>query len=316
MRRMGFLAALGVAPSAAGCVLAHERTLPKPKADRLSLVESVKANISPIFGLFPDPGGRVRKALRRAARRSPVSSERWRGVAYRLWRVSDSRESGLLRRALARAKILIADGHHRYEVSREYYLRTRRSAASGVLAYLCPEEDEGLVVLPTHRVVVGGALEEARRLCRLTPCRSLSQLLSRLERSGNPYACGLWAGRFFLAEPKNRGGCRSGLCVEWLGRFLLKGPPERIGYTPDPREALARARDLGGTAVFVKPLRVPQIRRAVRAIGLLPPKSTYFYPKIPAGLVFNPLDRASTRPEGPARRAEGPGPGGKRSSLL
>ena len=78
--------------------------------------------------------------------------------------------------------------------------------------------------------------------------------------------------------------------MEWIGRRLLsKIPPERIRYTPDAKKALAMAGESGGSVVFVKPFPVSRIREAVAAVGLLPPKSTYFMPKIATGLAFKEL---------------------------
>ncbi len=294
--RRGFLAALGVSAQAARSVVPHERTLPKPKEDRLELLSAVGANVSPIFAVFPDRAGAARRALLAACRGKPAAAGRTAsGVSYHLWTVDD----GALGRAVAKtrsAKVLIADGHHRFEVGREFYRRRGGRGASTILAYFCPDGDPGLAVLPTHRVVAAGAVAEAAlaRFCALSPARSRAQLLLRLEREANPYAFGVFAaGRFRLAVPRSPRGCRSGLCVEWLGRVLLRGvAPDRIRYSHDAGEAQALARQTGGAAVFVKPCTVAQIRRAVERVGLLPPKSTYFYPKIATGLVFKSLEDA------------------------
>jgi hypothetical protein len=222
-----------------------------------------------------------------------VAAGRLGPVAYRLWKLSDPRATAAISRALAAKKILIADGHHRYEVGRRHYAATRAPEAAAILAYLCPEEDQGLVVLPTHRIVREGSLaERAKPDCRVRPCGSLTELLTKLSASRNPYSFGLCNGRFSLAEPLDPAGCRSGLCVEWLGRRLLaEVPPDQISYTPDAQKAVSLARKERAAAVLVKPFRVSQIRTAVAAVGLLPPKSTYFYPKVATGLVFNALER-------------------------
>ncbi|MBI5630267.1 MAG: DUF1015 domain-containing protein [Elusimicrobia bacterium] len=288
-RRMGFLAALGVTPQAARFVIPHERTLSKPKTDRLNLLRSVRANISPIFGIFPDSSGSARRVLKRALEGKPIAQGVLAGVEYRLWRVDDPALVKSLQGVLASKNILIADGHHRYEVSRAYYEETRSAAASTVLAYLCPEEDAGLIMLPTHRVVSEPLAEGSLKLCRLIPCPSREVLLKKLARSPSPYAFGIADRGFNLAKPKSAGGCKSGLCVEWLGRNILGAiTPDQIQYTPDPEKAEALAHG-GKTAIFVKPAPISQVRKAVKAVGLLPPKSTYFFPKIATGLVFKSL---------------------------
>lgn len=290
-RRLGFLAGLGVTPKAARAVIAHERTLSKPKTDRLRLLAAVKANVSPIFGVFADPGGAIARLLRRAACGRPDASGRAPdGTVCRLWRLDAPALAAELTRRLKSARVFIADGHHRFEVSKAYYVRTRSKAAETVLAYLCPEGDPGLVVLPTHRVVKdAAALPDPAAQCALSPCRTSVELWRKLKRSQNPYAFGfIYRGRW-LAEPRRASGCKSGLAVEWLKSHLLKDvSPEALAYTHDAAEAEALSR--GAAAVLVKPFSVAQVRRAVDAVGLLPQKSTYFYPKVPTGLVFKALE--------------------------
>lgn len=296
-RRVGFLSALGVTDEAAADVVAHERTLAKPKEDRLNLLDAVGANVSPIFGLFPDPTGAVRKTLAAVLKKKPVASGQTAGgVKYRLWQLADAAAVKTISKTLASKKVLIADGHHRFEVSREHWRRAKIPERETVLAYLCPEEDAGLIVLPTHRITAPSGLENVTRAeCAVTECRSRAELLRLLERSKSPYAYGLLTeAGYRLAEPKTAGGCKSGLCVEWLGAKLLAGvAPDQIKYTPDAKKAEQLAAESGRAVVFVKPMEVPMIRKAVKAVGLLPQKSTYFYPKIATGLVFKALeDRA------------------------
>jgi len=95
---------------------------------------------------------------------------------------------------------------------------------------------------------------------------------------------------FHFGEPKPN-GCKSGLAVEWLGSNLLANiPTDEMSYTPDAALAVKKAKAAGGAAVLVKPFSVAQVRRAAKAVGLLPQKSTFFYPKIATGLAFRPLD--------------------------
>lgn len=282
-RRLGFLAALGVSPRASKQVICHERTLSKPKEDRLNLLRAVRANISPIFGLVPDASGAVRRSLSKTRKRKPDAFGKMSsGVVYRLWRVGGS-EARRLCGLLKTKKVLIADGHHRFAVSQELYRQEPTRANETLLAYLCPEEDSGLVMLPTHRVVA-----ERRSFPTGDACRSLKDLLGRLERSRNPYACGIYDGSYALVEPRSS-GCRSGMGVEYVAKGLLKDvPPDVIRYTHEARTAKEWA-DAGGVAVLVKSSPVGQIRKAVASVGLLPQKSTYFYPKVATGLVFKKL---------------------------
>lgn len=289
--RRGFLAALGAAPKAARAIIPHERTLSKPKADRLRMLNALRVNVSPIFGVFADPTGAARKALAAAAKAKPVARGRSHaGVGYRVWRADEPSSVESLRRALAPRSILIADGHHRYSVSRDHHKATKLPGSDAVLTYLVPDEDKGLVVLPTHRIAARSLLARAESLASLRKYRSLAALEKALAAARNPYAFGLIEKGFWLGTPKSADGCRSGLAVEWLGARLFAGTaPDELSYTPDAAAAVKKAKAVRGAAVLVKPFSVAQVRRAAKAVGLLPQKSTYFFPKIATGLAFRPL---------------------------
>jgi uncharacterized protein (DUF1015 family) len=289
--RRGILSALGATPRAAKAIIPHERTLAKPKVDRLKMLDAVGVNISPIFGVFADPSGAARRAIRAGMKGRPDAAGRSHaGVDYKLWVVDEPKTVAAIRRALAPRSILIADGHHRYSVSRDHHARTKGPGTDAVLTYLVPDEDAGLVVLPTHRIAKRSLLKRAGALASLKKVGSLAELTRLVDRSANPYAFGLIEDGFHFGEPKPL-GCRSGLAVEWLGSQLLAGvKPDEMSYTPDAALAAKRARAAGGSAVLVKSFSVAQVRRAAKAVGLLPQKSTYFFPKIATGLAFRPLD--------------------------
>ena len=195
-----------------------------------------------------------------------------------------------IRKSLAPRSILIADGHHRFSVSRDHHAKTKGAGTDAVLTYLVPDEDKGLVVLPTHRIAKRSLLGRARELASLKKAPTLAALEKLVERSRNPYAFGLVEKGFWFGEPAAR-GCKSGLAVEWLGSQLLAGvAPDEMSYTPDAQLAAKRAKAAGGAAALVKTFSVAQVRRAAQAVGLLPQKSTYFFPKIATGLAFRPLD--------------------------
>jgi uncharacterized protein (DUF1015 family) len=289
--RRGILAALGATPKAARSIIPHERTLAKPKADRLKMLDAMGVNISPIFGVFADPSGAARRAIASGMKGRPAASGRSHAkVDYRLWVIDEPKAVAAIRKALSPRSILIADGHHRYCVSREHHARTPGPGTDAVLAYLVPDEDAGLVVLPAHRIVAGSLIQRAGALAALEKIRGLKELEARVAKSKNPYAFGLIEDGFYFGEPKS-GGCRSGLAVEWLGERLLAGVrPDEMRYTPDAALAAKWAKAAGGATALVKPFSVAQVRRAAKAVGLLPQKSTYFYPKIATGLAFRPLD--------------------------
>lgn len=289
--RRGVLSALGATPKAAKAIIPHERTLSKPKVDRLKMLDAVGVNISPIFGVFADPSGAARRAIKAGMKGRPDAAGRSHaGVDYKVWVVDEPTLVAAIRKALAPRAILIADGHHRYSVSRDHHAKTKGPGTDAVLTYLVPDEDPGLVVLPTHRIAKRSLLSRAGGLAPLKKAPSLAALEKLVERSRNPYAFGLIEKGFWFGEPKAN-GCRSGLAVEWLGSQLLAGvAPDEMSYTPDARIAAKKAQSIGGAAALVKTFSVAQVRRAAKAVGLLPQKSTYFFPKIATGLAFRPLD--------------------------
>ena len=309
LRRKGLLAALGLMDRSARRVVPHERTFAKPKEDRLALLTALKANTSPIFLLYPDPRGLIRAVLDRAVLRPPeAEGGAPDGSRVRAWRLREPTDLDTISRAFRAKTVLVADGHHRLEVAKEHWRRSGRRRDGSVLVYLCAEEDPGLVVLPTHRVVVEPSLVERvlaaagpggvlARECRVRAVPAPASLERALARASSPFTFGLFApgrGRrsvSALAVPSasSAAACRSGLCVEWLQRRLLDDArPGDVLYTHGFEEALALARQRRGAALLLGPMEVADIRRAVDRVGLLPQKSTYFYPKIGSGVVFKP----------------------------
>lgn len=295
LRRTGVLAALGLDRATAGRVLRHERTLSKHKKDRQKLISAVKANTSPIFGVFADRAGAVSRLLAAAKRAKPLAVGRdSSGLGIRLWRLDAPQAVSALQKSLAGETLLIADGHHRYAVGREYWGARRRPGAARLLAFMVSERDPGLVVLPTHRVVEGTfALRRSlAAACRVRPVKDLAALQRALAGERSPYAFGLVDGEYALLTP-SRGvrAVKSAFATDWLARRVLNGvDPHDISYFHDIQEAAAESRRTGKMAFLLKDFSVGDIRRAVGRAGLLPQKSTYFYPKIPTGLVFRAFD--------------------------
>ncbi|MFA5137819.1 MAG: DUF1015 domain-containing protein [Elusimicrobiota bacterium] len=281
--RIGFFCGLGLDPRSSSHVLAHERTLSKPKKDRTKLLRVMRVNVSPILGVYADPGRAVRRVLDSARRRTPTTSGRFQGVSIRLWKIDDDVSAAKLQGLFIDKDILIADGHHRYEVAKKHWERVRKPGAAFTLACFVDEADPGLVVLPTHRVLRSSPdLSPAVA----TSCRSLARLERALERSASPCAFGWSDGRTHrLMVPKKP--APHGFGTEWLAKHVLASvDPKDIVYVRGVAEASAEARRSGGVALLVRPFAVRDIREAVKRFGLLPQKSTYFYPKVPTGLVF------------------------------
>ena len=157
--RKGFLGALKLSPFGEGVVFPHERTLAKPKADRLALMRVTDAHMSPIFGLYSDPEDAVLKSLRSAMTSAPeLAAVDDLGVKHRVWTVTQPKAILGAVEAMAARGVFIADGHHRYETALAFRDEMRAkhgvnpaAAYEHVLMFLCNMDDEGIVILPTHR---------------------------------------------------------------------------------------------------------------------------------------------------------------------
>jgi uncharacterized protein (DUF1015 family) len=302
-----------------GRIRPHERTHPGPKEDRLRLTRATRANLSPIFSLFSDSDGSAWTALDRFTQDSAwAEATDDDGTVNRLWRVADSEAIASVQAAVSDAELLIADGHHRYETARVY---AEEVGGEGPHRYalmcLVALQDPGLTVFPTHRLIRGlrpdqhETLADAlRRDFEVEPLEDASALT---PPPGDAVKMGYIDAHFkrpfrltlrdpaiadrALAEhsdPYRR------LDTAVLEALILKGALQMtdedidhlsgLSYARDAAEALRLVRDAEyDAAFFMAPTPIEQVQ-AVAATGeSMPPKSTYFFPKVPTGLVFNPL---------------------------
>jgi uncharacterized protein (DUF1015 family) len=207
-RRLGVLAAVMVEPWSSGAVLPHEHTMPGPKVDRLRLLQATQTNISPIFLMYDDAGGRIRTTLQTVTAQEPVTTVRLEpgeiphaAQESRLWPVTEQPLLETLLPAFAAAQAYIADGHHRYETALTYRDEQRqlhRDRPDGpwdaALMFLVAVDDPGLIVLPWHRIVrnvsadrLAGLPEALARRFDLRPVpagTSLDEALQRLRQAG------------------------------------------------------------------------------------------------------------------------------------
>ena len=183
LKRRGFMAAVRLHEFADGIIVPHEKTLTAPKADRLEVIKAVKANLSPLFGLYRDDLGVTARALDEAALQEPAAeTDSDDGVHHRVWRAEDPNVVKPLQALLAEQRIFLADGHHRYETALVYQrlLDAQHPGlpADGghryILFFLCPFNDPGLFLFATHRLVSGlqgftvaGFLEKLSRFFRI-----------------------------------------------------------------------------------------------------------------------------------------------------
>ena len=298
--RRGFFAALKLEAPGKGSIRPHERTFPKHKEDRLKLMRATQANISPIFGIFPSQNKIQTQIVDLMTEKPTTTARDDRGVTHRLWRWTDPKVIAALTAAVKRVDVLIADGHHRYETAwnyaQEQRSKSKRAAAGYVMTFLCPLEDPGLVIQPTHRAVRWDSdfAEWERRIDPIFSMQrvdSLTSLLNRMRAHTGVPAIGMIVsgGGLFWLKPKN--GKTIALPVVPLHERILKGIPlENISYNQDPRAAVeAVQRAEANVAFLLPPPDKDAFAKLCKSGHLLPQKSTYFFPKVVTGFVMRSL---------------------------
>jgi uncharacterized protein (DUF1015 family) len=257
-QRAGLVCALHVEPYSARVVLPHERTHAGPKEGRMRLLRALRAHVEPIFllydGALQPPQG------------APEVDVELEGVRNRLSRMAEPPPP-----ELADAQLLIADGHHRYETALAFHEAERTEESAWLLAVIVPTRQEGLTIFATHRLVDDADCHA----CEATNEAPL-ELLRRgegpvLYRGGRAYLLVTDASQLDVSavEPLIRGEVR---------------------YTPDAAEAVALV-DRGevGAAILIRPPAIEHVRAFASRGETMPQKTTYFYPKLPSGLLFLPL---------------------------
>ncbi len=324
LTRHGFYCRVKIEEYGPGRIRPHERTHPGPKEDRLKLTRTTKANVSPIFSLYSDPEQSAWAALEPAIARAPWAEiEDGEGTIHHLWRVGDPEAIAAVQNATREAELLIADGHHRYETMQTY---AREVGGDGdhnfVLMCLVAIEDPGLTVFPTHRLI--GGLDEQRR----TALRQALQLDFEVEEvpveeiappdqpvggppsplqlgyidsfHGRPLRLTLRDQAIADAALAGHSAAYRHLDTAVLETLLLRGA---LGYSEDDISHLhglfyARSTDEAlelvrtgayDAAFFMRPTPVSAVRDVAAAGENMPPKSTFFYPKLLTGLLLNPL---------------------------
>lgn len=317
--RQGVFARVRVEEYGAGRIRPHERTHPGPREDRLRLARATRANLSPIFSLYSDPDAVVRRALSHAGGDEPwARTTDDDGTVNTLGRVADPEAIATVQRALAGSELLIADGHHRYETARVY---AEEIGGDGphryVLMCLVALQDPGLTVFPTHRLVAGLTPPQREALSHTLQTDFDAAELGNGAELAPAEGAGVRIGyldawsraprMLTLRDPATADAALPGhaepyrrLDTAVLEALVLKGALgmsdddidhlNGLGYARDAEQAreLVTAGDYDA-AFFMAPTPVQRVQAVATAGESMPPKSTYFFPKVPTGLLFNPL---------------------------
>ena len=334
--RRGFIALGKLHDYADQVVFRHEQTLSKPKSDRLNLLKATRAHFGQIFMLYSDPAGSVDKILYDGIGAADAEVTDEYGVLHRLWRVSDPAVIRLLTTTMADKKLIIADGHHRYETalgySREYAAggaaKTESSVnqlpqpafpEAAVMMTFVNMDSDGLVVLPTHRVVhslspfdpeeFAKAAAEFFTVEKLPAADAASYINTLKAQTGTAFVAATRAGTLLLRSKENAAATAmaplperqrqldlSHLHTILLDRLLgLDAEKVReqtnLRYLRDAAEAVDQVkRGEADIAFLTNPVTMEQLKEVAFAGEVMPQKSTDFYPKLLSGLTIYALD--------------------------
>lgn len=292
----GVLGALEVVGPDEGRVLPHERTTPKASTDRYDLTLATSANLSPVWGLSLAHG--LTELLREPG--EPVGAVTVDDVEHRVERLTDPERIRAIGELIGSDDVLIADGHHRYGVARRYREAMRGTAleqpATRTLAYVGELVADQLSIEAIHRVYRGLDHDSMRhRLAEffdIVPHGPVVPgVLAEMQARGRLLLIGpRGESEWLLPKPAAFAGVRDldGARLE----HALDGVPVEVSYQAGVPEVLATIADGGADcAVLIRPVGIAEIERTAREGALMPPKSTFFTPKLVTGLVIRDLTR-------------------------
>ncbi len=334
--RRGFIALGKVHDYADRVVFRHEQTLSKPKGDRLNLLKATHAHFGQIFMLYSDPACSAEKVLFDGAGPAEAEVTDEYGVLHRIWKVSDPAVINLLTTAMADKKLIIADGHHRYETALNYSREHGPSASvktefstsqlpqpaypeAAVMMTFVNMDSDGLVILPTHRVVHSlhsfdptaftKAAEQFFTVTALPKAEAANYIGALNAERATAFVAVTRAGAFLLrvkAEPvaaalsdlpeRQRQLDLSCLHTIILDRLLgLDAEKVReqtnLRYLRDASEAVDQVRRSEADVAFLtNPVSMEQLKEVAFAGDVMPQKSTDFFPKLLSGLAIYSLE--------------------------
>ena len=294
---VGVIGALEVVDENAGGVLPHEQTTPKAKTDRLDLTRATDANLSPVWGLSTKIGLSALLSEPGEPVGSVVDAE---GVIHSVERLVDKRRIEAICAAVSSSPVVIADGHHRYAISRTFRdevrarTQSKDTGAELTLTYINELVEEQLSVAAIHRFYNGASADDLRRA--LTHFYTFEAATSVDDKT--------------LQEMNKRGSLvfiDDRMSVSWMTpkvgvfdsireldsarlEYALAGVDHTVGYqhgATEVQELVASGR--ATAAILIRPVSVAEIRRTADEGLLMPPKSTFFTPKLRTGLVMREL---------------------------
>jgi uncharacterized protein (DUF1015 family) len=307
LSRRGFIGLGAVEDYSAGVVHRHEQTLSGPKQDRLELLRHTRAHFGQIFMLYPDPQREIDRVLEECAQVQPAAAvvDEY-GAEHRLWKIADPQRIDAIRNLMAPRKLLIADGHHRYETALAFRNENPQLAgASRVMMTFVNMHSPGLKILATHRLVSGLAdfeggefLQLARQAFEVQELASPEQLQSLWVDAGRGAIGAAMGDKLYLLRLRQ---ATDKLDVPILHELLLGGvlgiteeavrTEKNLRYVRGLDKAIEAARRGEAQVAFLlRPTAIEDVARISFSGGVMPQKSTDFYPKLLSGLTICKVD--------------------------
>jgi len=307
-RLLGFFGLVKLEELGKGSIYPHECTYSKPKQDRLNLLRSCEANISPIFSLYKSSDKRISNILSKVAVNKPyIEAMDAAGAVHRLWQIAERSDVEVIQKELEAKAIFIADGHHRYETAFEFQKEmsskklspTVKNSSDYVLMFISNMLDEGITILPTHRLVKEIPEDMDRMLSQyfeIEPVRDDFDIAKKIADGKHVFGFFQNGGEFWNLLKYKKGDLSDvhpdvrEIDVIILHELILKKILHitDIEYEMDIQKAIDKVRSgQCGAAFFLNPTKVEDVEKAALSSVRMPPKSTYFYPKLLTGGVIN-----------------------------
>lgn len=317
--RRGIFAALKLEPYSSGQVLPHEQTFSSPKADRFELLKKTRTNISPIFTIFPDPEELISRLLADLSSTEPLFDIKdHSGHGHRLIRINQPRLQKQIMQTIGAQALLIADGHHRYETALKYKDSSGVPAGSAVdyiLAILVSMKESGLLMLPTHRLIQNlhsGSMERLIGICKdsfelvkMNQTATFDEISFQEEwrrLTENKQAFAMVTEDFNALLIPKMARKKELLAVDLLHELIIEPFLALPETTSEIKDQLTFPHDLvtarqavlknnGNSIAFIlDPIPVDIVYRRALEGKVMPQKTTFFYPKMPSGLLLRNLD--------------------------
>jgi uncharacterized protein (DUF1015 family) len=297
--------------------------------DMKALLESIRANLGPVFSIYSDPEKKIESVLEKIKRERKPEMETitgYEGVRHRVWAVKDRKIINLISKEMKRKRLIIADGHHRYNTSFEYSIRhTDDKKARYMSMMMVNMENEGIVILPTHRLVMGiknfdrgKFIRSLRRNFEMEAIKfgrphekgKFKEMLDRINgQDWRSFGMYLGGRKLYILKLKNESAMDAAknhskpwkrFGVNVLHELVIKGVLG-IDATTDERHKIEYVKEIRGNlgqcirrvrngecqiAFFMRPAKMEEVMGISESGEMMPQKSTCFYPKVYSGVVI------------------------------